>query len=368
MTVTKYMNNNNPVVSIHCWTYNHEPYIRQCLDGFVMQKTNFPFTAIVVDDASTDNEPELLREFINSELDTQNKQKDETDDYVKVIATHKKNHNCTFIFLFLKYNHHSIKKDKRIYLKSLEDKTTYIAACEGDDYWIDPHKLQKQVDFLEANQDFTMVCNRTKLYSEKRKKFIGENYCYNKSQVVNPKDVIYRTGLFISTCSVLHRKTITDDKPEYWAKCRVGDYPFQIMCAMKGGVYFFNDIMSVYRVENSNSWMGKQKWGKLDINRIEVIRSQINMFKGFSKDFPQYKKYFDRKIANHINRFIPAKRPQEEIDQYLEFFREDIEKYSLVQKFDLWMCKLRMPKMRYLYKKLFHRQYSERKILYNDKT
>ena len=358
------MLNNNPLVAIHCATYNHGPYIRQCLDGFSMQKTEFPFLAVVVDDASTDEEPEVLRSFISSELDPATLQTEETDEYIRVIATHKNNPNCTFVIYLLKYNHYSINKSRRPYFIVWDNVVKYIAPCEGDDYWIDPLKLQKQVGFLEENPDFTMVCNRTKLYSEKRKIFIGENYCYNRSQVVNPKDVIYRTGLFISTCSRVYKKDILEDIPDYWAKCKVGDYPLQIMCTMKGKVYYFNDSMSVYRVENSNSWMGQQKWGKLDKGRLEVIESQINMFKGFAKDFPQYKKYFDRKIANHINRFIPAKRPQEEIDQYLEFFREDIEKYSLVQKFDLWMCKLRMPKVRYLYKLLFQRQYSERKIIY----
>ena len=358
------MLNNNPLVAIHCATYNHGPYIRQCLDGFSMQKTEFPFLAVVVDDASTDEEQEILRDYISSELDSATLQTEETDEYIMVIATHKNNPNCTFVIYFLKYNHYSINKSRRPYFIVWDNVVKYIAPCEGDDYWIDPLKLQKQVGFLEENPDFTMVCNRTKLYSEKRKKFIGENYCYNRSQVVNPKDVIYRTGLFISTCSRVYKKDILEDIPDYWAKCKVGDYPLQIMCTMKGNVYYFNEPMSVYRVENSNSWMGQQKWGKLDKGRLEVIESQINMFKGFTKDFPQYKKYFDRKIANHINRFIPAKRPQEEIDQYMEFFREDIENYSLFQKFDLWMCKLRMPKVRYLYKLLFQRQYSERKKIY----
>lgn len=352
-----------PKVIILCMTYNQKTYIQQCLDGFVMQKTDFPFAALVVDDASTDNEQEVLWDFINNELDASTLQTIETEDYVRAIATHKTNSNCTFIFFFLKYNHYR-KKERKIYFKDWYESSKYHAICEGDDYWTDPLKLQKQVDILEKNQDVMMVCNRTKLYSERRKKYIGENYCYHKSQVVNPKDVIYRTGLFISTCSVLYRKDIRDNIPEYWANCKVDDYPLQIMCAMKGKVYYFNEPMSVYRVENSNSWMGKQKWGKLDKSRLEVIESQINMFKGFAKDFPQYEKYFNRKIANHINRFIPAKRPQEEINKYLEFFRKDIEKYSLVQKFDLWMCKLRMPRTRYLYKKLFHKQYSERKKLY----
>ncbi len=92
--------NINYIVTVRCWTYNHKPYIHQCLDGFIMQKTEFPFVVIVVDDASTDNEQEVLWEFINNELDPQTKQQDETYDYVKVIATHKTNHYCSFVFFF----------------------------------------------------------------------------------------------------------------------------------------------------------------------------------------------------------------------------------------------------------------------------
>lgn len=160
------MNNNNPIVTIRCTTFNHRPYIQQCLDGFVMQKTNFPYYAIVVDDASTDNEQEVLWDFINNELDPTTFQKDETNDYVRAVAKHKINKNCTFVFIFLKYNHYSIKKDRKIYFKTWEDKTKYIAACEGDDYWTDSHKLQKQYDFLESHSDFSCVFHRYKIYNE----------------------------------------------------------------------------------------------------------------------------------------------------------------------------------------------------------
>ena len=351
-------------VIIRCWTFNHRPYIRQCLDGFVMQKTNFPFTAIVVDDASTDNEQDALWDYINFELDEASIQKEETDNYVSIASHHKTNKNCTFVIMFLKYNHYSTRKNKRPYIAKWEENAEYIATCEGDDYWIDPHKLQKQVDILDSHPDYTMTCNKTMFYSERRKKYIGENYCYKKSQIVHTKDVIYRTGLFISTCSYIYRKSIVDDIPDYWAKCLVGDYPLQIMCAMKGKIYYFNDIMSVYRVENPNSWMGKQKWGSIDEKRMAVIESQINMFKGFRQDFPKHRKYFDKKIANHINRFIPSKLSDQEINKYLDHFREDIKNYSLWQKFDLWMCKQRMPRVKYIYKRLFQSQYLERKKRY----
>ena len=347
------------LVSIRCMTYNHAAYIEETMNGFCMQKTKFPFIAIIVDDASTDGEPNVIQKYLDTNFDIKNARKWESVDASFIETKHLTNNNCFFGVIFLKKNFHKQKHKKIAMMEKWENVVKYKATCEGDDYWIDPLKLQNQVGFLEENPDFTMVCNRTKLYSERRKKFIGENYCYNKSQIVNAKDVINRTGLFISTCSIIFRRIIINDIPDYWAKCKVGDYPLQIMCAMKGKIYYFNEPMSVYRVENSNSWMGQQKWGKLDKGRLEVIESQINMFKGFAKDFPQYKSIFERKIADHINRNIPGEKPLQE--EFLSYFKEDIEKYNLIQKIDLWLiCNLHSRKMKYYYLRIIHNQYFQR--------
>ena len=337
-------------------TYNHAAYIENAMNGFCVQETTFPYVAIIVDDASKDGESGVIHNYLDTHFDMLNAQTWESEEACFIETVHKSNKNCHFAVVLLKINLYTQKHKKAQLIERWEKYSKYRATCEGDDYWTDPLKLQKQIDILEANPNYTMVCNRTKLYSEKRKKFIGENYCYKESRIVNPKDVINRTGLFISTCSYVYRKTILDDIPNYWAKCKVGDYPLQIMCTMKGKIYYINDAMSVYRVENTNSWMGKQKWGDLDKNRLEVIQSQINMFKGFAKDFPQYKKIFKRKIANHINRNIPGQPSLQE--QFLSFFTQDIKNYTLSQKFELWLIrKLKNRKLKYYYFRIFQSQY-----------
>lgn len=356
------------LVRVNCMTYNHAPYIVDTMNGFVIQQTTFPFVCIIVDDASTDGEQKVIQDYLNKNFvlsGNEDYHHDETEDYVRIFTRHKTNCNCYFVVLYLKYNHYSIKKIKGPYYKEWT-KTKYIAMCEGDDYWIVNDKLQKKIMLLESNPNCTMVCNRTKLYSERQKKFVGENYCYSKSRYVNVKDVIYRTGLFISTCSIVYRKTIIDNIPDYWRKCKVFDYPLQIMCAMKGDVFYFNDIMSVYRVENSDSWMGRQKWGKLDIGRLEVIKSQVNMFKGFGVDFPKYQYFFYRKVANHINRNISNSFSQKEIKQYRAFFSKEIENYSFFQKLDLLIRQLGIPKITGLYIRLFQSQYNQRKLVYKE--
>ncbi|MBR4265588.1 MAG: hypothetical protein IKQ46_05975 [Bacteroidales bacterium] len=135
-------------------TFNHHAYIEDAMNGFVMQKTDFPFVCVIVDDASTDGEPEVIKKYFQTNFDlTENT---ETDDYVMTFGQHKTNKNCYFAVLYLKYNHYSIKKDKTPYYSKWQDNSKYIALCEGDDYWIAAEKLQRQADFLEKNEDYVL--------------------------------------------------------------------------------------------------------------------------------------------------------------------------------------------------------------------
>lgn len=128
---------NNPLITVFCITYNHVKYIRVCLDGFVMQKTNFRFVAIIHDDASTDGTASIIREY--------------AEKYPDIIQP-----------IYETENQYS-KQDgsiKRIMLEAINATgCKYVALCEGDDYWIDPYKLQKQVDFLENHPDYVLCCH-----------------------------------------------------------------------------------------------------------------------------------------------------------------------------------------------------------------
>ena len=153
-------------ICVRCTTYNQSSYIEDALNGFTMQETNFPYVCTILDDASTDGEQEVIKKYLQEHFDLDNRsvvRNEETDDYVLTFAQHKTNRNCYFAVLFLKYNHYSIKKAKDQYIKEWLD-VKYIALCEGDDYWIDPYKLQKQVDYLESHPNCTMVCCKAANY------------------------------------------------------------------------------------------------------------------------------------------------------------------------------------------------------------
>ncbi len=147
-----FMDKDEVVVSIRCLAYNHEPYIRQCLDGFVMQKTNFKVEVIVHDDASTDGTAAIIREY--------------AEKYPELIKPIFETEN--------QYSKHDGSL-RRIMNEACIGK--YIAMCEGDDYWTDPYKLQKQVDFLEKNLDYAFCCHRFEKYYEDSGSFDKE-YAY----------------------------------------------------------------------------------------------------------------------------------------------------------------------------------------------
>ncbi len=134
-------NENIPLVSVLCQTYNHESFIRQCLDGIIMQKTNFGFEVLVHDDASTDKTANIIREYEKK--------------FSKIIDP-----------IYQIENQYSQKKRVFARIQLPRARGKYIAICEGDDYWTDPFKLQKQVDFLEANPEFSFCCHRYKIYSQ----------------------------------------------------------------------------------------------------------------------------------------------------------------------------------------------------------
>ncbi len=134
-------NNSQPTVSIHCLAYNHEKTIRKTLDGFLMQETNFPIEAIVHDDASTDNTAAIIKEY--------------ADQYPHIIKP-----------IFEKENQYSKHDGSLQKIMHNACRGKYIAYCEGDDYWIDPFKLQKQVDYLEAHPEITYSCCRFYVQNE----------------------------------------------------------------------------------------------------------------------------------------------------------------------------------------------------------
>lgn len=170
-------------VVVRCMTYNHHAYIEDAMNGFCMQKTTFPFVCVIVDDASIDGAQNVIKKYVQEHfelIDT-----NETDDYVLNFAQHKRNTNCHFAVVYLKYNHYSINKDRVQYCARWQAKAKYLAFCEGDDYWIDVNKLQMQVSFLENNNEYGMCYTNFNLLDQKTHR-VSYNHFFSETLRFNP--------------------------------------------------------------------------------------------------------------------------------------------------------------------------------------
>lgn len=168
-------------VCVRCMTYNHSSYIGSAIEGFLSQKTDFPFIIMLIDDCSNDGEQDIINNYIEQRFVVDQSfggYYRETDYAHMVYARHSSNPNCYIIYISLKYNHFSVHKDKLPYLDQYRNASEYEAFCEGDDYWTDPLKLQKQADFLDAHPDYSFCCHRFNIYEQNTGRWLKE-YAYD---------------------------------------------------------------------------------------------------------------------------------------------------------------------------------------------
>ena len=241
-------------VCIRCITYNHAPYIQNALNGFILQKTDFSYVCIIVDDASTDGEPDIIRQYISDHFDLEDHsvvQIEETGDYNLTFARHKNNPNCYFAVFLLKYNHHG-KTPKDPYFSRWIEKAKYIAMCEGDDYWTDPLKLQKQVDYLDSHPDCTLSVHSADWLTDDGLFPGGCQDSFPKNYSV--EELIRCGGYHFATASFVFRSELGYNWPEWRKKARVGDFSLQILLGLHGNVHYLPDRMCVYRYQHIGSW------------------------------------------------------------------------------------------------------------------
>ena len=220
-------------VSVWCNTYNQASYIKDTMDGFCMQQTSFPFVCLIMDDASTDGEPEVIKQYLNDHFDTEWTK--ETDDYHLTVARHQENKNCYFAVYLLKYNHYSIKKPRLKYYREVTDEIDYVALCEGDDYWTDAHKLQKQADALDANPQATLVYTNFQAIDGEgnpiSRPFIKDYP--GRSHSGDNLPTLLRYGNYIMVLTSMYRYKVW--KSESFANCPIKmDFALTLSAAMMG--------------------------------------------------------------------------------------------------------------------------------------
>ncbi|MCP9612683.1 glycosyltransferase [Coprobacter tertius] len=248
-----------PLVSIRCLAFNHEKYIRQCLDGFVMQRTTFPVEIIVHDDASTDGTAAIIREY--------------AERYPNIIP-------------LLETENQYSKKDGslgRIMNAAVHGK--YVALCEGDDYWTDPLKLQKQVDFLESHPDYALVYTDVRFYYEAKKKL--SDPVFHSGMIKRTTDFtehLVNAG-FLAPCTWVCRREVLP--PPTTVYCD-GTFPWMLDLYHNSKIYYLDEATAVYRFLEESASHSKSLQKRYEYGR-GILKIQFDYIKkyGLSEDVKQ---------------------------------------------------------------------------------
>ena len=219
-----------PLVSVYCLAYNHEKYIKTALEGFVKQKTQFSYEVIVHDDASTDGTADIIKEYAEN-----------YPDIIKPIFQRENQYSKGISFI------HEIIYP---YIRG-----KYVAVCEGDDYWCDENKLQRQVDWMENHPEYVFCGHNTLIINQNT----GEQRCFCKESEdrdVSMNDLLKKPRPFFHTSSFLFRTEYWNVPLELQTK-EFGDYPRAIYMCLSGKVRYLHEVMSVYRLYAEDSWSTK---------------------------------------------------------------------------------------------------------------
>lgn len=243
----------HPLVSVCCAAYNHEPFIEEALVGFLEQETHFPYEILIHDDASTDRTPEVIRRY--------------HERYPRIIKP-----------IFQTQNQYSQGRRPATFNNS-RARGDFLATCEGDDCWIHPQKLQRQVEAMERFPEADICIHKAEKinYRTGEKMFIGE---YRNSDGIIPlEDIILKRYGQIPTASTLVRKDIIKEMSEFrearpWLT--VGDLYLHFFGAKRGGAVYIDEPMSLYRSQTPGSW--NDKLSKSQAMFLEHVYSRLKSY------------------------------------------------------------------------------------------
>lgn len=287
----------NPLVSIRCLVYNHEPFLRQCLDGFVMQQTTFPFEAIVHDDASIDGSAAIIREY--------------AEKYPDIIKPIYETEN--------QYRKHDGSL-RRAMDNAMHPNSKYFALCEGDDYWTDPHKLQMQVDFLESHPDYSFSVHEYKVWNEVKKEFEPHQLEFLKGIKGNLSltlDDFATRVFFTKTLTSVYRRSALEYSK--YGQYDPAGFDWMLFYALmtQGKCYLFNRVMGVYRIQPNSVTAAKNLQGlyhhtrdaMFSIVREEQTEQSREFVFNYLKTFA-FSVYYDRKwyIIKKYFKYLGLKR------------------------------------------------------------
>lgn len=246
----------NPTVSVITLVYNHQNTIKQCLDSILAQQTDFGIELIIGEDCSVDSSMEIISEYL-----------DKYPEIIRVITAEKN--------VGMMMNFHRCENSCR---------GKYIAICEGDDFWTNPDKLQKQVEYMENHSECSLCFHsHSNLYDDGTMKEVLPPLV---KDIYTIQDILLYDGSFMATCSMIYRCEFVRKYPQWVIDAPVGDAPTMLYCAFNGHIKYIPHNMAVYRSSNNSAWSQLHK--KNISFTIHTYQRIVKMYKQIDK-WSQYK-------------------------------------------------------------------------------
>ena len=266
---------NGPIVSVCCITYNQENYIKDAVEGFLIQNIDFPIEIIIHDDASTDRTAEIIRQYEKGNPNLIRGIFQEENQFSKGI----------------------VNVLKHIYG---EARGKYIALCEGDDYWTDPLKLQKQVDFMEAHPECSMCCHRV-LYKYQNHEEKNHLFPDLEGDHIFQKEEMYRKYIS-ATCSLMFRRIKIKEFIQYLDGFFIGDVPLRMFYLQLGDMGYLDDVMAVYRKHDESYWNPHYKEYNFPVHFDTLVKIKSKLHIKGSKNFNSVISYYaDKLLQKYFN-------------------------------------------------------------------
>ncbi len=267
------------MVSVCLITYNHEQYIAEALDNILLQQTDFPFEIIIGEDCSTDDTRKICAHYQNLH-----------PDKITLLPSEK---NLGMMNNFIR--------------TFLSCRGSYIAFTEGDDFWTDRKKLQKQFDFLENYPDYSTCFHNVKMVFTKNQSKGERSYHSSlEKNIFITEDLL--SQWFIPSTSVMIRTYKDFVLPDWFRYCKSGDIPFILLMSLKGPIKYLNEIMGVYRVHDTG--ISGTHNGYYKIIGMIFIYENFNIFTNF-----RFQKKINEAIIYEINYHLPYEWKKLEADK-----------------------------------------------------
>lgn len=215
-----------PKVSVSMITYNHEKFVAQAIESVLMQQTEYPFDLVISDDCSKDLTPEIVRAY--------------QERYPDIIRVLPREHNIGMVPNFTD--------------TILACTGEYIALLEGDDYWTSPHKVQMQVNFLDAHPEYSGSSHNVFVRNEAEPEKADLLCPPDQKSVLHVEDLLSTNP--IPACSFVFRRRNVETLPAWCTSLAMGDWPLILLNARIGSIAYMNEALATYRIHDTNNWMG----------------------------------------------------------------------------------------------------------------